>query len=391
MLRWIYLAALLLLPGSLALPLAAQSPSQIEADFSGTVITAANAAELTLLARYGRGSATALAWSPEGRRLAVAGSAGVWLYRVTDLDAPAAPLVAHTLPAVSVAFNSDGSRLVSGGADASLRVWDAADGTLLQTLEVPYSARFASVAYSPDDRLIAAADVNTLLLWDADSGTLRAELVVDTTAPIVALSFAPAGDRLAALLTNGLIGLVDVTGAAVTGLIPAEPAAGVGLAWPADETLVRATADRGWQTVQPDGTTLAGGGDDGSAVTALSVDAAGGRVAVGDSSGHVRLYPLAGGDALATLTLAGPVLALAYSPDASVLAALTQSGTLSLLDTDAQEVTATLAGVHQNAAAGVALLRPDGAQLYIGYGDGRAALLEVAGGDLLQTLTETGP
>ncbi len=37
--------------------------------------------------RLGRGSALRTAWSPDGETLAVAGSLGIWLYDVSDLEA----------------------------------------------------------------------------------------------------------------------------------------------------------------------------------------------------------------------------------------------------------------------------------------------------------------
>ncbi|KAK2731274.1 hypothetical protein FQN57_003536 [Myotisia sp. PD_48] len=50
---------------------------------------------------------------------------------------------------MSVAFSPDGSKIVSGSGDNTVRVWEVATGKLLQTLE-GHSGSVTSVAFSPD-------------------------------------------------------------------------------------------------------------------------------------------------------------------------------------------------------------------------------------------------
>jgi WD40 repeat protein len=52
----------------------------------------------------------------------------------------------------SVAFSRDGQQIVSGSYDRTVRLWDAATGTLQQILE-GYTASVDSVAFSPDGGL----------------------------------------------------------------------------------------------------------------------------------------------------------------------------------------------------------------------------------------------
>ena len=49
----------------------------------------------------------------------------------------------------SVAWSPDGQWLASGSVDSTVRVWEAASGQLLRTLE-GHSSRVHSVAWSPD-------------------------------------------------------------------------------------------------------------------------------------------------------------------------------------------------------------------------------------------------
>ena len=63
----------------------------------------------------------------------------------------------------SVAFSPDGTRIASGSADNTMRLWDAASGELLATLEEHW---VNSVAFSPDETRIATGSRNqTVRLW----------------------------------------------------------------------------------------------------------------------------------------------------------------------------------------------------------------------------------
>src|SRR5258706_8452367 len=83
--------------------------------------------------------------------------------------------VSRQLPAWirRVAWSPDGTRLVGGGDDGHVYLWDAADGTLLLRL-AEHHGLIMSVAWSPDGTQLASGsgsrDGGELFVWDAHSG-----------------------------------------------------------------------------------------------------------------------------------------------------------------------------------------------------------------------------
>ena len=75
-------------------------------------------------------------------------------------------LKGHTDWVKSVAFSSDGSRIVSGSDDKSVRVWDALTGQELNVLK-GHTDWVNSVAFSSDER--RSSDNNSLQVWDMES------------------------------------------------------------------------------------------------------------------------------------------------------------------------------------------------------------------------------
>ena len=105
-------------------------------------------------ARLGKGGISAVKYSPDGTRLAVAGSIGIWLYDA-HTGAEVNLLTGHTRGVRSVSFSPDGGTLASGSADATIRLWDAATGAHLRTL-TGHTGGVLSVSFSPDGRTIAS-------------------------------------------------------------------------------------------------------------------------------------------------------------------------------------------------------------------------------------------
>ncbi|MEE8468368.1 MAG: serine/threonine-protein kinase, partial [Planctomycetota bacterium] len=123
---------------------------------------------------------SSVAWNPQGTRI-VSGSYDQTL-RIWDAATGTSlqTLEGHAEGVTSVAWNPQGTRIVSGSWDKTLRIWDAATGTSLQTLE-GHTWVASSVAWDPQGtRIVSGSDDGTLRIWDAATGTSLQTLEGDT-------------------------------------------------------------------------------------------------------------------------------------------------------------------------------------------------------------------
>ena len=79
--------------------------------------------------------------------------------------------IAHPGHVNSLALSPDGKRIVSGGGDAIIKVWDIATGKELITIPKAHTNEITSVAFSPDGKRIASGDNSgEIKVWDEASG-----------------------------------------------------------------------------------------------------------------------------------------------------------------------------------------------------------------------------
>jgi WD40 repeat protein len=109
----------------------------------------------------------AVAFSPDGKQLAVPGRLGVVLLFDVRSGDEEARLVGHTSRVNAVAYAPDGRRLATGGADGAVRLWDPARGEEVLLL-TGHTRSVLAVAFSPDGRYLAtSARDRTVLVHEA--------------------------------------------------------------------------------------------------------------------------------------------------------------------------------------------------------------------------------
>ena len=389
--------------------------------------------------RLGKGWINQIAYSPDGTHLAVASSIGIWMYNTNTL-AEVSLFTGHTGYVNSVVFSPDGKKLVSGGVDTTVRIWDVRSGQLLQTLE-EHTGIVLSVAFSPDGKVFASSDTNnTIRLWDTHTfqtlhtlSTREGYYYRNETGWVYSVAFSSDSKVIASGSRKNIIHTWDVS----TGKLLykfgqhdwgvksiAFSSDGVTLASGDGDGYVRlwgARTGEHWQTLgrhrvggtgvnsvifSPDGKILASGGNNNkiglwdaftgellhtleghtSKVLSLSFSPDG-RTCASASWKEVRFWNTQTGKQLSIFdSHTRSINSVAISADGSTIASGHQDGTIQLSDGTTGQHKQTLTG-HTNWVNSVAFSL-NGRTLASGSQDETVRLWNVATGEHTQTLTE---
>jgi WD40 repeat protein len=166
---------------------------------------------LTSVLRDYTKSVGGLAYSPDGKKLAVAGDEIITLLDATTHAVDGAPFVGHHNHISCVAFNpKDGNTLSSCDLDGVVMLWDVSTRRG-QTLVERGNRAIKTVAFSPDGALLAwAGAMSQITVWDVAKRKPRRELSGRASTSVESLAFSPDGRTLASGDQDGIVVLWDI-------------------------------------------------------------------------------------------------------------------------------------------------------------------------------------
>ncbi|KAH7874982.1 uncharacterized protein C8R40DRAFT_1272626 [Lentinula edodes] len=149
------------------------------------------------------GQVSSVAFSTNGERII----SGSW-DKVWDAETGKAvghPLQGHTNEVTSVACSPCGKMVASGSADNSVRMWNIETGEpdLAETQEAignplqGHTKGILCISFSPDGKTIASGSLdNSIIIWNAESGNAVGNQLNEHTGAVSSVAFSPNGQKI---------------------------------------------------------------------------------------------------------------------------------------------------------------------------------------------------
>ena len=279
-------------------------------------------------------SVISVAFSPDGTRI-VSGSHDNTI-KIWDAKtgAEVITLKGHTAYVESVAFSPDGMRVASGSWDKKIKIWDAKTGAEVITLK-GHSGVVKSVAFSPDGMRVASGSSDkTIKIWDAKTGDEMITLKGHTEF-VLSVAFSPDGTRIVSGSFDDTIKIWDAKNGAEISTLKGHTGVVESVAFSPDGMRVASgsrdkkikiwDAKTGAEVITLKGHTAYGES------VAFSPD--GTRIASGGSDNTIKIWDAKTGDEMITLKgHTGMVAGVAFSPDGMRVASGSFDDTIKIWD-----------------------------------------------------------
>lgn len=269
------------------------------------------------------GNVNSLAYSPDGKILAIASGDGTIRLRDIRNGNLLATLEGHTQSVESVAFSPDGYLLVSGGWDGEIRIWDVKSGRTLKKL-LGHTGGVLAVAFSPNGKYIASGSVDhTARVWSVERH-LALMRFTGHQDEVTAVAFSPNGDTIAtgsrdntvklwSTQTGLRLGKINLSHKDEVETIAFSPDGKFLASGSRDQTIKLWSLFNGREIMSLTGHT--------SSVNLIAFSPNGKTLASGSYDRTIKIWDVATGQELKTLTGHDQqITAIAFSPDGKTLA-----------------------------------------------------------------------
>lgn len=344
-------------------------------------------AENRILWRQGdEALADAMAFSPDGRWLAVAGAkASIRVYD-TDTGQIAMQFPGHLRNVPAVAFSPDASLLASGGGDGIIHIWSMADGSRLESLRGHESSVSRLVWTGKPGELLSASDDGTVRLWQVPIRPTARHVAGLWTQILGDFVFDVNRDRVLATGADGVVVAIDARSLAIDGRLEGlfQPLAIVDggttlLALSTDLAVVRRDLRDG--RTEPTAFRVAPE----ARLQEIAVSPDGRRIVLADDQDRLTFCDLASGQAIVRADDAtSGVYELAFSADGETVVAGTRSGSLAVWRFQGAEPVRTIP-IGRGAVTGLAIA-PDGHSAMAGFAGGVMVGVDLEDGRIVREL-----
>ncbi len=297
----------------------------------------------------------ALALTPDGTRLVSGGGDGT--IRQWDLSSGLEirdSIRGHEGAVFAVAVTPDGTQILSGGGDGTVRRWDLASGTAIGAPLRGHTDSVRSIQVSATDgRVFSCGNDGTIAQWSLSAMTATKESFLGPTVPVNALAIHPSTREVFSASIDGAIRRWDGE---------------------SGQSLGRFRAPDGWVNtiaVSPDGEQLARVGEDS---TIVRWNAHTGEYVGEPLAGHV-----------------GNIRSVAFTPNSKLLVSAGADGAVCRWDRSTGELVGQPLIGHRGPVNSICV-SPDGGQIIsAGSQDGRLLRWDVATGDRVGHPIEAHP
>jgi WD40 repeat protein len=149
-----------------------------------------------------------VAFSSDGLKIVI--GSDVSTVKIWDLvTGKVKTLTGHTDLVKSAAFSNDDTKVVSCGVDKKIIIWDVAIGQVFKTLNGHYDV-VNSVAFNHDDtKIVSGSDDKTVKIWDLDTG-YEVMTLLGHTGEVVSVALSRDGERVVSGSSDATVRIWDL-------------------------------------------------------------------------------------------------------------------------------------------------------------------------------------